>query len=294
MAQVTATDTPGAAGAADDRVATAAAAPRARLHARVLGDGRRIYWWLELALIVTFYAVYSAIRNANEGGEVEAFRHARDVLSWQRALGLSFEETWQDWALNVKPLVVAANYFYGSLHFVVTGGAIVYLFRRHSDDYPLWRNALACTTALALVGFVLWPLMPPRLLPGTYGFVDTMARYPTFWSFNSGTMQSVSNQFAAMPSLHFAWALFCACALLPRVQWRPARWALVAYPVLTVVAIVITGNHYWLDAAGGAVVFALGYAVARRWTRAGRAGRAGRAAAAPAPTGRLPAGIPAS
>lgn len=250
----------------------ATAAPR-RLHARILDDGRTLYWWVEVILILAFYLVYTAIRNANEGGEVEAFRNARDVISWERGLGLYFEEAWQSWALGFKPLVVAMNYVYGSLHFVVTGGAIVYLFRKFPNDYPRWRNTLAVTTGLALIGFILWPLMPPRLLPGSFGYVDTLARYPTIWSFDSGAMQDISNQFAAMPSLHFAWAAFCAFALVPRVRTRWAKWPLALYPVLTLLAIVLTGNHFWLDAVGGAVVFGVGYAIASRLTRAGRSVR---------------------
>lgn len=249
---------------------TALPAPGARWHARALSDGRRLYWWVEVVLILAFYGIYSVIRNTNEGGELDAFRHAKQIIGWERAIGLYFEETWQDWALAFRPLVIAMNYVYGSLHFIVTAGAIIYLFRGHSDDYPRWRNTLAVTTGLALVGFILWPLMPPRLLPEHHGYVDTLARYPTFWSFDSGTMQKVSNQFAAMPSLHFAWASFCATALVPHLRRRWARWALGLYPALTLLAIVLTGNHYWLDAAGGAVIFAAGYLLAHRFTRAGR------------------------
>lgn len=248
----------------------AAAHARPRLHGRRLSDGRHLYWWVEVAFILSFYAVYSTIRNANEGGELAAFNHAKQVIRWEQAIGLYFEEAWQDWALGFRPIVIAMNYIYGSLHFLVTGGAIIYLFRRHSDDYPLWRNTLAITTGLALIGFVLWPLMPPRLLPDAFGYVDTLARYPTFWSFDSGAVSRISNQFAAMPSLHFAWSSFCAVALAPRVRRPWVKWALVAYPAVTLLAIVLTGNHYWLDAVGGAVVFVLGMLIARKFTRAGR------------------------
>jgi hypothetical protein len=233
------------------------------LGARVLSDGRRLYWWREALAVLAFYGVYSAIRNASQGSFGLAFRHARDVMRWQRLVGLSLEEILQDWALHLKPLIVALNYVYGSLHFVVTAAVIVFLYRRHSDDYPRWRNALAITTALALIGFVFWPLMPPRLLPPEYGFVDTLARYPTLWSFDSGTLHRVSNQYAAMPSLHFAWSLFCACATAPRVRARGWRVAACAYPPLTLAAIVLTGNHFFLDAAGGAAVLGAGYLLSR-------------------------------
>ena len=223
-----------------------------------------------MLITLSIYTVYSLIRNANEGSATSAFRNARALIRWQKDLGINVEETLQDWALDVRPLVIAMNYVYGSLHFVVTAGVIIYLFRRQSDDYPRWRNTLAFTTVFALVGFVTWPLMPPRLLPESYGFVDTLAEYPTFWSFNSGTMNEVSNQYAAMPSLHFAWSTFCLCALLPHLRRAGARAAIIAYPGLTLTAIVLTGNHYILDAAGGAVVFGLGYLVGQRFTTAGR------------------------
>ena len=247
---------------------------RALPGARRLRDGHTIYWWAEVLAILAFYFVYSAIRNANEGGTAEALRNAERIIDWQRALGIYHEETLQDWALAFKALIVAANYFYGSLHFVVTIGAGIYLFRKFSDAYPLYRNTLAITTAVALVGFVLFPLMPPRLLDvystQDYDFVDTLARYPTFWSFNSGAVSKISNQYAAMPSVHVAWATWCAMVFAPRVKQHWTKVLAVAYPFLTVLVIVITGNHFVLDAVGGLIVLAIGWLVASFVTRAGR------------------------
>jgi hypothetical protein len=237
---------------------------------RRLRDGHYLYWWVEIIAIVAFYMIYSAIRNANEGGASEAYENAREIIGWQKALGINHEELLQDWALHFRPLIVAMNYFYGSMHFVVTAGVGVFLFRRWSDDYPRWRNTLAISTGLALIGFITWPLMPPRLLPESYGFVDTLARYPTFWSFNSGAVSKISNQFAAMPSVHCVWALWCACVVVPRAKRDWVKVLLVLYPVGTVLAIVLTGNHYVLDAVGGFAVLGVGYALARTFTRAGR------------------------
>ncbi len=237
---------------------------------RRLRDGHYIYWWLEILAVAAFYLVYTAIRNANEGSTAEAFTHAKELIRIQGALGLNQERVLQEWALHFKPLIVACNYFYGSLHFVVTAGVGIYLFRKWSDDWPLWRNTLAITTGIALIGFILWPLMPPRLLPESYGFVDTLAKYPTFWSFNSGAVSKISNQFAAMPSVHCAWALWCACVMVPRARHRWIKVAFALYPVGTVTAIVLTGNHYFLDAVGGFAVFGIGYALARPLTHAGQ------------------------
>jgi hypothetical protein len=235
-----------------------------------LRDGHFLYWWVEILAIVAFYLVYSAIRNSVNQNAGVAFDHARDLIEWQRALGIYHEETLQEWALHFRPLVIAMNYVYGSLHFVVTAGVGIYLFRKWPDDYPRWRNTLAITTSIALIGFFSWPLMPPRLLPESYGFVDTLAKYPTLWSFSSGQVAKLSNQYAAMPSVHCAWALFCACALVPRVRHTWAKVLAALYPVLTVVAIVLTGNHYWLDAVGGFAILGVGYVGARLLTRAGR------------------------
>ncbi|MCA1845485.1 MAG: phosphatase PAP2 family protein, partial [Actinobacteria bacterium] len=165
---------------------------------------RRLYWWREALITLVLYQVYSAIRNLSEGSKGEAFHHARQLMHWQRMIGINHEATLQSWALHSTPLIVFLNYVYGSLHFIITAGAVIWLYRRHPGDYPRWRNTLALTTVLALIGFVFWPLMPPRLLysaghGSTYGFVDTLAKYPTFWSFDSGAINKISNQYAAMP-----------------------------------------------------------------------------------------------
>ena len=153
---------------------------------RRLTGGATLYWWAEVGFVLAYYLIYSAIRNHNVADASLAFQHARSLIDLQQRIGLYHEATIQAWALHARPLIIAANYFYGSLHFVVTIGVGVYLYRRWTDEYPLWRNTLAIATATALIGFTLWPLMPPRLLPGSFGFVDTMLRYPTFWSFDSG------------------------------------------------------------------------------------------------------------
>lgn len=255
--------------------APAVAPVATRLHRRLPGrrlltGGSVLYWWAEVAFVAVYYAVYSAIRNLNEGGAADARHHASWIIVAQRHLGINVEHQLQHWALGFRPLIIASNYFYGSLHFVVTAGVLIYLFRKWRNDYPLWRNTLAVATGLALIGFVFFPLMPPRLLPAHYGFVDTLAKYPTFWSFNSGAVNKISNQFAAMPSVHCAWALWCACVLVPRLKHRWAKVLAAVYPAFTVTAIVLTGNHYFLDAVGGFVALGLGYLTARAATRAGR------------------------
>jgi hypothetical protein len=228
---------------------------------------RRLYWWKEALTVLVLYEVYSAIRNLSEGSKSAAYHHARQLMHWQHMLGINHEATLQSWALHFRPLIVALNYVYGSLHFIITAAVVIWLYRRHPGDYPRWRNTLALTTVLALVGFIFWPLMPPRLLytagHGTYGFVDTLAKYPTFWSFDSGAIHNISNQYAAMPSLHIGWSMWCTLAMWPLVRRRWAKVLLVLYPIATLFCIVVTGNHYFLDAVGGLVCLGIGYVLGR-------------------------------
>jgi hypothetical protein len=262
-------------GATDDAPESATGRRR---RGRVLSDGSRLYWWRELVFGVLIYFVYETVRNLSKGKPSTAFDNAVRVIDWQKALGINHEKGIQDWALQFEPLIVVSNYYYGSAYIVCTIVILLWMYRRQSDDYPLWRNTLAFGTLLGLVGFATFPLMPPRLLDvmgngDFFGFVDTLVEYPTFWSFESSAMQKVSNQFAAMPSLHCGWALWGAAALLPRVKTWWMKALAIAYPVATVFVVVATGNHYFLDAVGGAVIFLVGYGLARLVTRAGRRGR---------------------
>ncbi len=239
------------------------------------GDRRiRLHWWTEALAILAVYLVYTAIRNnfgsATVGAE-HAFTNAHRVITFERHFGLFFEEGFQDLFLSHKLFLQFWNVFYGTFHFWVTGFALIYTYRRFPARYPLWRNTLVFTTLLALIGFAFFPLMPPRLLDdcgpfgycASYGFVDTLARYGGLWSFDSGTMQELSNQYAAMPSLHFAWSSWCFLVLYKYLPNRPARIAIALYPWLTLFAIMVTANHYWLDALGGALALAVGYGIAR-------------------------------
>ncbi len=227
----------------------------------------------EVTLIVAFYAVYSAVRNSFGSAAVDparALANAHVIIDIERSIGLFFEQSLQRLVIDAEWFIWALNVFYGSLHFVVTIGALVWAFLRAPSAYRRWRNTLAVTTGLAIVGFSMFPVMPPRLLAdcGPYGacagpaMVDTVAEFGGLWSFDSGAMESVSNQYAAVPSLHMAWALWCALLLVPRITNRVGRALLVAYPIVTFVAIVITANHFWLDAALGAATLGIGYAVA--------------------------------
>ncbi|MEJ7765710.1 MAG: phosphatase PAP2 family protein [Acidimicrobiales bacterium] len=186
------------------------------------------------------------------------------MIDVERALGLYHEETIQRLFLSLRPLMKAFNVYYGTAHFAVTAGVLMWLFVHHPDRYPRWRWSLACTTLLGLVGFMAFPLMPPRLISPAFAmgsYVDTLQTIGGLWNFEDGPIARLSNQYAAMPSLHFAWSLWCCLALWPRLRSRWARGLALAHPLITLVAIVATANHYWIDALAGALTLLGGWLI---------------------------------
>jgi hypothetical protein len=251
----------------------------------------RTLWWKELLIVSIFYAIYTMIRNQFGSAFVNgvdvplhSFTNAVRVIRIERALGLYHEESIQDFFLPHLWLIKAMNTYYGTAHFFVTLGVFILLFKRRPDVFGQWRNTLAAMTGLAIIGFVLFPLMPPRLLDApcpsanggfggaciehelrnyngatNFGYVDTIAEFGGPWAFNEGPAASLSNQYAAMPSLHIGWSTWCVFALWPLAKKRWKRIALFLYPTTTLFCIVVTGNHFWLDGLGGLVVFVVGY-----------------------------------
>jgi hypothetical protein len=228
---------------------------------------------VELAIIGAFYLVYSLVRNRFGSASVApavAFENARGIIRLERSVGLFFEHELQALALNWRPVVWLSNVFYATLHFVVTAGVLAWLFIRFPASYRLWRNTLAITTASAIVGFSVFPVMPPRLLAdcGPYGacagpaLVDTIAEIGGLWTFDSAAIESTSNQYAAVPSLHFAWSLWCAVVVVSRYRHHLGRAIAASYPVVTLFVVLVTANHYWLDAVFGALTLVVGAAVA--------------------------------
>lgn len=260
-------------------------------------------WWKEVLLAVVVYAVYSVVRNqfGSAGGDPgPAFGHALDIIDLERTLRLYVEPDLQRWYLDLPGhgLIRLWNVYYGVAHFAVTLLALVWMFRHAPLRHRLLRNTLALTTGLAVIGFAAYSLMPPRLLddpgefggcrvyatesaraapPGAlsapgcddFGYVDTIARYGGWISFGNEGMKEVSNQYAAMPSMHIGWSTWSAVVLLPLVRQRWAKGLVCLHPVITLVCIMLTANHYWIDGVGGLVCLAAGYGVARMVTRSG-------------------------
>ena len=258
----------------------------------------RLRWWKEVGYGIAVYAVYSVVRNrfGSAGGDPgPAFGHAKEIIDVERWMHLYIEPQVQRWYLDLpgRGLIRLWNVYYGIAHFLVTLVALMWLFRRDKERYPLFRNVLALTTCLAVVGFAAYSLMPPRLLddPGEYGacqiyapeaaaradadgapgcdrydYVDTVDRFGGWISFGNDGYKDVSNQYAAMPSMHIGWSTWTALVLVPLLRRRWAKGLAALYPVVTLFCIIVTGNHYWTDGLGGLLCLAVGYALARAVT----------------------------
>ncbi|MEF3115252.1 phosphatase PAP2 family protein [Streptomyces chrestomyceticus] len=220
--------------------------------------------WFEILLIAVSYWVYSLIRNAVPEQKAQALKNADWIWEAEQTLGIAVEKTVNHAVDSVTWLIVSMNYYYATLHFILTIGVLVWLYRWHPGRYAAARLALFATTGVALVGYYFYPLAPPRLMNGG-GFIDTVIVHHTWGSMASGNLASMSNQYAAMPSMHIGWSLWCGVmiALIAKPVWAKVLGLL--YPTTTLVVIVSTANHFWLDAVGGILCLAFGIGLAFAW-----------------------------
>ncbi|MFF1272762.1 phosphatase PAP2 family protein [Streptomyces marokkonensis] len=218
---------------------------------------------LELLLIRVTYAAYAKVRLAatggsNSAGRARAEEHGQQILDLERLLQMDIEHAVNHAVVKIGWLREFFDFYYTSFHFIVPLTVLGLLYWRRPVDYRWARSALGFATLLALVGFWLYPLAPPRLMPGL-GIIDTVHGVQDFSQPDYGTLTHLTNQYAAMPSLHFGWSLWCGLVI---VIIAPKPWMKtlgLLHPLLTAAAIVATGNHWILDAAGGAVVVGAGF-----------------------------------
>ena len=217
---------------------------------------------LQLGLFAVADLLYEISRTLAKGDLAVAFVHARDVVSVEKSVGIFTELDVQHWALARPWVLDVANITYFHAHFAVTTCFMFWLYLRRNHHYYFVRNIVFSAMALALIGYVLFPTAPPRMLTDL-GFIDTLEKTADV-NFNTGAVSLLSNPFAAVPSVHTCFALIigATCFFLVR---RPAiRFIWLFYPCLIVFSIVATGNHFWLDAILGAVLAGIALGVA--WT----------------------------
>ncbi|MFJ9929772.1 MULTISPECIES: phosphatase PAP2 family protein [Streptomyces] len=214
----------------------------------------------EFLLVAGLFLVYKLGRQLATGHTAAAFHNAHRVWGFERTLHLPHETAVQSVLLDNGALVHLANTYYATVHFPVTVAFLVWLYVKRPAHYVWARRVLAVVTAAALVLPFTFPLAPPRMLTGT-GLVDTARLYgPSVYG--PPADDHLSNQFAAMPSLHFGWALMVAIGLIAATRSR-RRWLWLLHPLLTLLVIVGTANHYWLDALVATAMLGIALALIR-------------------------------
>lgn len=257
-------------------------------HTGGVGFGVLAVWWrsryggrlvAELGICSALLLVYRGIRGFNKDDLQAAFANTRDIISFEKWLGMPFEDDIQRWLLDHPTVIKLLNHYYIWFHFPAAIALLLWLFVRHPDRYAAFRNLMTFATFAALAIHLVFPLAPPRMISG---FVDTMRVFgPSIYP--ASAIEGAANQIAAMPSLHFGWALIEAVAVVSvlRSRWR---WLIVIHPALMTLAIIATANHWWVDAAAAGLLVVVALAIGRWIGRSGRpaAGRRSQAAAVPA------------
>ncbi|MFF3496705.1 phosphatase PAP2 family protein [Streptomyces sp. NPDC002795] len=225
--------------------------------------GAGLRWWTELPLVLLVYGAYSAGRLLAGGNVGQAVDHGLAILRAEQAVHLNLEHPLNRLFTREPWIGIPADFWYASLHYLVTPIVLVWLFRRRAEIYRTARTWLMTSTMIGLVGFVLLPTSPPRLLAAHHGFIDTMAYYSSYgwWGGAASApkgMGGLTNQYAAMPSLHVGWALWCGVLLWRHARSPYVKAAAVAYPLFTTVIVMGTANHYFFDALAGAAIMAAG------------------------------------
>lgn len=222
-------------------------------------DDWRLALPLQIVLVGGAALFYFGVRGLTEGKEATAFANARRVLRFESHIGLDVEGSAQEWLLGHDWAVTLANWVYIWGHWPVIIATLAWLFARHRDDYLLLRNAMFISGAIGLMIFVSCPVAPPRLLPE---FVDTVTERSS--SYRVLQPPGLVNKYAALPSLHFGWNLLVGVVIYRVARTRLTVGYAIIGPILMALAVVLTANHFIVDAIAGGIVALAGLVLALR------------------------------
>jgi hypothetical protein len=209
----------------------------------------------EVAITGAGYLAYALVRLAVRAGRHAAFAHAAELWRAERRLHLDVEPSLNHLVAASPALAEATGYHYGLLHFIVTPLVLGWLYLRRPSAFPRLRSALVLATGAANIVFWTWPVAPPRY--SVPGMTDILVSHHVLGAADPHGPGRLVNLYAAMPSLHVAWATWCAVAVITatRSRWRHLAWL---YPSATVLVVLASANHFLLDAVGGLAVLGLG------------------------------------
>lgn len=216
----------------------------------VVRSDRRTTWLREVLLLTLLYVSYEWVRGNAPERKAVAFANAHHVQSLERHLHIDVELGANHLLLRSPWAMDAASIYYQLTHEVIVLGLLVWLWKQHRRDYALLRSTLVVLSLVSLAMYWMFPLAPPRF--AETGVVDTMLVHPVLFA-GMKSVTGLVNLYAAMPSVHVAWAVWCAVAItsVTESRWRHAAWA---YPLATTVVVLGTGNHYMLDIMTGAAL----------------------------------------
>jgi hypothetical protein len=221
---------------------------------------------VEVGTLAFLYGLYEVVRGQGNATFGVAREHTDWIVGLERHLHVFGERSVQQAAHAVPGAPTILGIAYIALHFLGTAAFLVWLFRNHREKFALVRNVMIAATGIALVFYVTFPVAPPRL--AGLGFVDTVSHSAKV-NLSSDVLGSLYNPFAAVPSLHFGYALLVGVTLAAVARRRWVRLVGWSYPAVMLLVIVATGNHFFFDAAAGALTIGVGYLLAT-WLAASR------------------------
>lgn len=203
----------------------------------------------QVALLVVVDTAYSLVRGMADGQRAVAFAHGQQIIDAERATGTLFEPGMQSFFLQFQWLIDFANQVYMNSQFAVIVGFFFWIYFFHNDAYYFVRNMFVVAMGLALVGYATYATAPPRFFP-EYGFVDTLNEFSAV-NHDSGLTKAFINPYAAVPSMHCAFALMVGLTGARLARLRPVKAFWACWPLLVAWVVIVTGNHYWIDIALG-------------------------------------------
>lgn len=217
---------------------------------------KTIHFWNQLVIALVVYFGYEATSEITAGSKKDAISNSLKEVRFEQSLHIFTEQRIQQFFISHFIWIIKlSDLFYTTVHFIMPVVVLVILFRKFPSRYLVWRNVMAVMNLIALVIFAVFPVAPPRLLPASFHFVDTQAVIGGAGNLDAMLMRDAGNLYAAMPSLHFAWAIWCAWALAPVIKNKWIKRAVIADPIITTFVVIVTANHFWVDVAAGFVLF---------------------------------------
>ncbi len=243
-------------------MATKSAGLASKLFPKKQVGNKTIRFWNQIILVAIIYFAYEYTSSLASGAKAQAQSNALKEVAVERFAHIFVEQKIQQFFVqHALWLIKLSDLYYVTVHFVLPVVVFFVLFLKFPERYLRWRNTMALLNFMALAVFILFPVMPPRLLPHSFHFIDTQAVFGGAGTFDATLMKDAGNQYAAMPSLHFAWAIWSTLAIVSAVRSKIIKIMLLAHPIITIFVVIVSANHFFVDVIAGFVDFYLAFLI---------------------------------